>query len=363
VKVLDRYILSELIKALLIIGFSIVLLFLIFDFSLNAGKFFKAGVDFSEIADYYFKYLPSLLSNLMPMALLLSLFWSMNRLNRNREIIAMQASGISILRICIPLLCVGLGLAFFDYMVEEEVNTKNAKALNRFIERIKGQKSSEALEKQYLFTDINSSLLWFPKFDPETLRMDGLVKWECYGADDNPVMNIIAASGEYIADSWWLYDVTVVFFRKVGKNYEEVIDPHKYKRRLMLEWDFRPTELSRNKDFSELRVSRLKKRIVKYREIQPEMARNMSIELHNRFALPLMNVVALLLSIPFAFRVKSAKSVLGGIGVSVLLVFAYYGIYTTCIILGKHGFFVPYIVWAPNMLFSGLGAFLIKLQR
>jgi LPS export ABC transporter permease LptG len=363
VKVIDRYILTELLKALLIIALSLLLLFLIFDFSMNAAKFTRSGVELSEIADYYARFLPSLLSNSMPMVLLLALFWSMNRLNRHREITALQASGISILRICVPLLCVGFTLSVLDYIIEEEVNTKNAKTLSRFLERVKGQKSSDILEKQYLFTDINSSLLWFPKFNPETSRMDGLIKWECYGEDDNPVMNVFAASGEYVSDSWWLYDVTVVFFRKIGRNYEEIIDPHKYKRRKMFEWDFRPAELSQSKDFGELRVSRLRKRIAKYREIQPEMARGMSIELHNRFALPLMNVVALLLSIPFALSMRGVRSVLGGIGMSLLLVFAYYGIYTTCIIMGKHGFFVPYIVWVPNTLFASLGALLIKVRK
>ena len=361
-KILDRYVLTELLKSFGIILFSIVFLFLIFDFSLNAGKYVRSGVEISEIAGYYSRYTPSLISNSMPMVLLLSLFWSMNRLNKNREIAAFQASGISMLRLCLPLLIMGLFIAFADYFIEEEVNTKNARFLNHFEERLKGRKTSDTFEKQYFFTDVNSSLLWVPKYNFETSKMEGItefgITWDCYGPDDNPMMRMFAGSGEFIGDSWWLYDVKIMQLSG-GK---EVTAPHIYKRIRVFQWDFRPSELQKTKDFGELRVSRLQKRIEKYRLIQPEMARNMSVELHNRFALPLMNLVALLLSIPFAFRIKRSQSVLGGIGISLLLVFAYYGVYTVSIVLGKHGFFVPYIIWAPNVVFSGLGILLFKVH-
>jgi len=185
------------------------------------------------------------------------------------------------------------------------------------------------------------------------------ITWDCYDPDDALMMRVFADSGEYISDSWWLYDIKIISF----SGDEEVTIPYKYKRRCMYEWDFRPAELSWNKDFTELRLSRLKKRMYKYRETQPEMSRNMRIELHNRYALPLMNIVALLLSLPFAFRVKATRSVLTGIGVSFLLVFAYYGIYTLSVIIGKNGFFVPYIIWVPSFLFAGLGILFFRIMR
>ena len=362
-KIVDRYLLNQLFKALVIIFIAMVFLFLIFDFSLNAGKYAKSGVVPADVLDYYIRYIPSLIFNLMPMVLLLSLFWGMNNLNKNREIVAFQASGLSIIRLCLPLLVFGFIIAVVNYYIGEEVNTKNARFLHQFEESLKGKKATGDIEKQYFFTDVNSSLLWIPRFNREKATMDGITKygiiWDCYGIDDKMIMRIFADSGEFISDSWWLYNVKILYF----KDGEEITSPHVYKRRRMLEWDFKPSELQKMKDFSELRVSRLRNRIGKYRQIQPEMARNMTVELHNRFALPLMNLVALLLSIPFAFRVKRSQSVLSGIGISLLLVLAYYGIYTMSIILGKHGFFVPYIVWAPNILFSGLGAFLLKIHR
>ena len=119
-------------------------------------------------------------------------------------------------------------------------------------------------------------------------------------------------------------------------------------------------ELSQTKDFSEFRITWLRRGISKYGQGLPQLARSMKIELHSRFALPLMNLVSLLLAFPFAFRIRATKSVLAGIGISFLLVFAYYGVYTFSIILAKNGILVPYIIWLPNTLFSILGVALFK---
>ena len=173
------------------------------------------------------------------------------------------------------------------------------------------------------------------------------------------MVSLVADSGEYIDGEWWLNDLKITRFL----DGERVPDPHVYKRRRMYEWNFRPSELSTTTDFSGMRITSLRRHIAKYSETRPDMARSMSIELHNRFALPLMNITSLLLALPFAFRVRATRSVLAGIGVSFLLVFAYYGVYTLSIILGKHGLLVPWIVWFPNILFGSLGLLLFRVLR
>ena len=94
----------------------------------------------------------------------------------------------------------------------------------------------------------------------------------------------------------------------------------------------------------------------------------MRIELHNRYAVPAMNIVALLLSLPFALRVKATRSVLAGIGISFLLVFAYYGVYTISVTMARNSAFVPYAlvpgaIWFPTVLFGGAGALLFKILK
>ena len=355
-KIIDRYILSEVLKALLTIIISFVLLFLIFDFSVNAGKFSRHGIGSAEIFEYYLFRIPSLAADVMPMVLLLALFWSMNRMIKDHEMAALQASGVTAMRVGAPLFILGLVVAVLNFQVNERINTRNARRMNRFVEKLKGEASGDVLQKQHFLTDTNSSLLWFQSFDPKKSRMEGHVTWDRYGPDGNLIMRLFADSGEYISDSWWLYNLQVIFDTPTG----EVKFPHTYKRRKMYEWDFRPSELGQSKDFSEFRISWLRRGMRKYRYRLPGMAQKMRIELHNRFALPLMNIVSLLLAFPFAFRVRTTRSVLAGIGISFLLVFAYHGVYTLSIIMAKNGIFVPYIMWLPNVSFSIAGIALFK---
>jgi LPS export ABC transporter permease LptG len=359
VSIIDRYIVKEFLKAFTIIIVSFVVLFLIFDFSINAGRFFQAGIASRDIVSYYLWLAPSLLGDALPMVLLLALFWSMNRLNKNHEIAALQASGISVLRICVPLFIVGLVLALLNYQINEDINTRNAVRIRHFVDRIRGEKTTEVVKEQHFITDINSSLLWFAVFDPETRRMSGGIFWDNFGPYDDLRMSIIADSGEYIGGSWWLYDLKITYVSDGAK----ITVPKMYKRRQMYEWDFRPSELTATRDFSEMRITSLRKGARKYRERQPEMARDMQIEFHNRFAMPLMNLTSLLLALPFAFRVRATRSVLAGIGISFLLVFAYYGVYTLAVIIARQDILVPYIIWAPNILFGTLGIILFRLHR
>ena len=165
-KVIDRYILTEFLKAFLTLIVSFMLLFLIFDFSVNAGKFITASIPYSEILIYYAFLIPSLLASGLPMIMLLSLFWSMNRLNKYHEIAALQASGVSVFRICLPLLIAGLVLSLADYQVNEDINSRNARFVKSFMDQVKGHEKTDALHDQYYITDANSSMLWFRGIRP-----------------------------------------------------------------------------------------------------------------------------------------------------------------------------------------------------
>ena len=245
-KTIDRYIIKELLKSFFTVFIAFVLLFLIFDFAVHAGKFFSKGIPSREIFLYYMFMIPSLTANGMPMVLLLALFWSMNRLNRNHEIAALQASGMSPTRICTPLFIFSALLAVANFQIDEQINTKTARKINRFMDKVSGHRTTDLIEKQYFYTDTNDSRLYFQKFDPKTAKMGPKVEnarpgeikdipivWDARGPGGEEVMKILAVSGEYVGDSWWLYDLNVT--RSTGGR------SISYKRRRMYEWAFSPS--------------------------------------------------------------------------------------------------------------------------
>jgi lipopolysaccharide export system permease protein len=70
-------------------------------------------------------------------------------------------------------------------------------------------------------------------------------------------------------------------------------------------------------------------------------------------------MVMVILGLPFAFR-SGKKGSLYGIGLGIGLVVVYYAAFAVLSALGQIGLFPPFLAaWAPNILFAGLGAYMM----
>src|SRR5204863_4332236 len=73
------------------------------------GAFEQANLKPLAIGDYYLALLPMLLHDIVPPAvLLLDLLYALTNHARHQELTAMHAAGVSLWRLCVPYLAVGL---------------------------------------------------------------------------------------------------------------------------------------------------------------------------------------------------------------------------------------------------------------
>ena len=120
-RLLDRYLLAEWLKALgLALGATLAVL-LLEDMYGNLGDLVADHAHPREVIIYYGLLLPSFLPAVLPMSQLLSLLFIVGNLHRNHEITAMRAAGVSLWRIARPLWIGGAALAlllgWFDAVV------------------------------------------------------------------------------------------------------------------------------------------------------------------------------------------------------------------------------------------------------
>lgn len=111
-RILDRYILTEWSKvfALCLLSFGGLLMLSV---SYNwVPDFLSWGSSVWTILTYLGLYLATSLSLIVPISLLISVIFVLANLNRNQELAAARAAGLSIRRITTPLWAVGLGCAF-----------------------------------------------------------------------------------------------------------------------------------------------------------------------------------------------------------------------------------------------------------
>src|SRR5229473_1187112 len=106
IRILDRYLVREIAMPFLL---GLVVLTFILEIPpilTQAEQFISRGVDWSIVARALATLLPSALSLTIPMAVLLGILVGFGRFSADREFVAMQACGISLMRLARPVLLV-----------------------------------------------------------------------------------------------------------------------------------------------------------------------------------------------------------------------------------------------------------------
>src|SRR5438128_1138339 len=107
-RLLDRYLLREFLAPL---GFCLSgfwLLAIAFDLTGELRSMQAKHLRAGDIAEYYLYRPPDLLVWILPMVLLLALLYSLTNHARHNELTAIRAAGVSLWRMSMPFLAIGL---------------------------------------------------------------------------------------------------------------------------------------------------------------------------------------------------------------------------------------------------------------
>src|SRR4029453_1786073 len=102
-KTLDRYLIREIALPFALALVVLTFLLMIPPILREAGGFMRKGVRWSIVVRAMALLLPQALSLTIPMAVLLGILVGFGRLSADREFVAMQAGGISLLRLLQPV--------------------------------------------------------------------------------------------------------------------------------------------------------------------------------------------------------------------------------------------------------------------
>ncbi|PYL19936.1 MAG: hypothetical protein DMF44_15605, partial [Verrucomicrobia bacterium] len=107
-RLLDRYVIRNFVQVYFycIAGFTSI--WLIFDVSDNISSFIDNHIALPLVVRYYATQIPQVFIILLPVALLLSLLFALGRMSRANEIVSMLTAGVSLPRILLPLIGIGL---------------------------------------------------------------------------------------------------------------------------------------------------------------------------------------------------------------------------------------------------------------
>src|SRR5881409_1498288 len=107
-RLLDRYVIRNFVQVYVYCIAGFISIWLIFDVSDNISTFIDEHISLWLVVRYYATQIPQVLIILLPVSLLLSLLFALGRMSRSNEIVSMLTAGVSIPRVLMPLIGVGL---------------------------------------------------------------------------------------------------------------------------------------------------------------------------------------------------------------------------------------------------------------
>src|SRR5207237_8567174 len=107
-KLLDRYVIRNFLQIYFYCIAGFISIWLIFDVSDNISTFIDEHIGLLLVVRYYATQIPQVLIILLPVSLLLSLLFTLGRMSRANEVVSMLTAGVSLPRVLLPLIGMGL---------------------------------------------------------------------------------------------------------------------------------------------------------------------------------------------------------------------------------------------------------------
>lgn len=358
-RILDRYLLRELA-----IPFSLGLA--VFTSILLIARILKLvemvvnrGVPFLRVLELFSYILPAFLEVTIPMALLLAVLIAFGRLSSDSEIIALQASGVGLSRLAVPVAWFSIFIALLTLFVSITVRPWGNSRLRSGLFEIVKARPSAGIRAKVFNDDFKNLVIYVEDIDGDNLR--GIVLSDRRtGSERNTIFarsGIVVSSEENATLTLRLIDGSIYTTGKEKKGYQDTRFTT-YDLNLNVENVLSNDDKKRERDVSELNFAELRATI-RDKEAAGEPAWPERVELHRKFAISFACLVFSALALPLGIRPTRAVHS-WGFSVSLALIFIYYVLLTLGQSLGERGALPPFLaIWIPNLLLSPFAVYLL----
>jgi lipopolysaccharide export system permease protein len=357
---ISRWLQREFFIILSICYGGILMIYLLFDLSQKAAEFSGGKGLFVGAVYFYSRMSPSLLSQLLPFGLLISVLLCLNKISRSREIIAALQSGRSIFQVTLPLYIAGFFCAIFVTCCNFYWAPR-AEALEKaFFDEIRGVMGSEVKDRISYFSD--GGRLWkvgiFPR---DYLQGAPLLNVEVtsLSSDGSLLSRLYAKQAFWFKNNrrWEFIDAEVATYRKDTAPYFQQFKEPLIKRN----WNENPAQIIKlimSSDY--LGVPELSDRLREKPKDQWEMpviVKNRA-QWHHRWAHSVIGLIFVMLAIPIAVNLSRK----GGSSFGVAIIFCAILMFTSSLFLalGEKNYLPTVLsVWLPNIVFIVIAIYLM----
>lgn len=352
-KILDRYILKSFIPSFLWCLSIFLFLYVIIDLFGHIDEIIREKIALHLLLYYYATFVPLIFVQTSPMAILLATVYNLSSWNKNNELTAMKASGISIWKILKPILLVGFIVSVFTFIVNDKIVPKSTTLSVRIKEELIEKKTAvpeKTIENLAIYGKKNR-IIYARVFDGAKNELKDVIIHE-HDANQNLVSKISASKARYRNDRWYFFEVLT---SKVNNQGQLIGNPRFYPERV-IDIEERPRDFARREWRTELMDYReLSRYINLFKGGAKKTLNRLRVELYQKISFPLTSVVIILVGAPFAMHLRRG-GMLAGVGVSIIISLLYYACFAISLAFGKASILPPIIAaWLGNIIFGIYG--------
>lgn len=390
-KVLYRYILKENFSAF-ILGVVLLTFILMMDrffdlIDLIIGK----GLNPGTVLETMFLSLPFILALTIPMAVLVGTIVAFGRLSQDRELVALQASGIGFFVCTVPVLLaasiLACGLIFFNNYILPESNHK----MKNLMIDISQKKPAVKIREGIFIPDFPGYQIYIERTDPKHSKIYGITIYETKSMGRSRIISATDGEIEFSAGKR-------VFTISLNKGEIHEIDENDPARSLFLKFkkhtinipmdiemvrrerefrsdrelsagamlriveDLRREIATKTAKLSEI-DSRKKPRLRMEIAAKRKKINKYLVEIHKKYAIPVACIVFILVGAPIGYYLKR-----GGLGIGMGVSIGFFLLYYVGLVAGEEmadrGMVSPWLsMWLPNLLLGGAGGVLTYLTN
>lgn len=359
---LYRYLLRELLPSLLlgVVGFTFILL---------TGRilqltelFVNKGIPLIFILKLLYLLIPSFLVLTIPMATLLSVLLTFNRLCSDNEITAFKASGVSLYQMTPPVLVFALGTTLITTALSLYALPVANEGSRSLLYQMASSKAHAGVRERVFNDDFEGLVIYVERVTPRTFEWENVFISDARNAAETHT--IIARQGMVLSDPQRLI-VTLRLkdgaIHKLGDQpsaYQKA-DFNNYDLRLDLKTGWKEKQTA-EKHPADMSLGELAHTVRALRSKNAD-AKIQMVKIHEKFSVPLACLVLGLIGIPLGIqsRVGRAGKSMGFVwSIGVLLV--YYLLTSAGTSLAERGVVLLEVgMWAANGIFLCLGIYLL----
>jgi lipopolysaccharide export system permease protein len=359
-KTLDRYLLGEWLKILLLAEVGFPLVVIIIDVTDKLGSYLARGLSKGAVALSYVYYLPEVMFLVLPAAVLFATVFTIGPLARHSELTAAKASGVSLHRVVRPLIVAAVLALLFGIVLGELAPVGTLRRAELLGER--PVHASGGARYNFVYRADGGWVYAVRALETGPGTMQDLIMEQEGHGPEYPTIEVAAARAIYRPTGahrgWTLAHGALRYLR--GGTHETAFMFDSLRTTALKE---RPVDLlAEPKAPEEMRYGELGRYIDALARSGSD-TKKLRVERALKLAVPFTCVVVALFGAPLAVSGPRAGTA-WGVAVSLGTTFVFLLLVQLTKAIGSGGVLPPVLAaWLPNLLFGGAAAWLLKNAR